>query len=28
MAQTSFAAAAQVFQTLKESSLINLLAIQ
>ena len=28
LAQTSFAAAAQVFQTLKESSLINLLAIQ
>ena len=28
MAQTSFAAAAQVFQTLKESSLLNLLQIQ
>ncbi|HSV03913.1 MAG TPA: flagellin [Phenylobacterium sp.] len=28
LAQTSFAAAAQVFQTLKDSSLINLLAIQ
>lgn len=28
LAQTSFAAAAQVFQTLKESSLINLLSIQ
>jgi flagellin-like hook-associated protein FlgL len=27
MAQTSFAAAAQVFQTLKESSLLNLLQI-
>jgi flagellar hook-associated protein 3 FlgL len=28
MAQTSFAAAAQVFQTLKNSSLLNLLQIQ
>jgi flagellin-like hook-associated protein FlgL len=28
MAQTSFQAAAQVFQTLKQSSLLNLLQIQ